>query len=360
MKRVVLWGLLSLVLVLVIVIAGGWFYLRTSLPRTSGTVQVSGLDGPVDIVRDADGVPHIFATTDRDAVFALGYVHAQDRLWQMEINRRVGAGRLSEILGEATLNTDKFLRTLGTYRAAEAAWPALSPEAQTIVQAYVDGVNAWLAEGHTLPPEFLILGVKPEPWTPVDSLVWAKMMAWDLGGDYDLELLRARLTQALGPERTAQLLPAYPKDGATILPGQQPSASALDDLLRLDSTLKRIIGLRGLDVGSNNWVVAGSRTDTGKPMLANDPHLGARIPSIWYLAEVQGDTLHVIGATLPSLPLFPTGHNERIAWGVTNVGPDVQDLFLERINPANPNQYEVNGEWVDMEIVEEVIRVKGQ
>jgi len=352
--------LLTVVILLLVVILGGWLYLRTSLPKTSGSIQLSGLDGPVEIVRDEDGVPHIFAGTDMDALYALGYVHAQDRMWQMEFQRSVGAGRLSEALGEATLSTDKFLRSLGVYRAAENAWPVLEEATRQTITAYVAGVNAWIDEGHTLPPEFLILGVEPEPWTEIDSLVWAKMMAWDLGGDYDMELLRARLTLALGPERAAEILPAYPDDGVTILDASELAADTADGLLQMDTLLQEEYMLRGLDVGSNNWVIAGSRTESGLPLLANDMHLGARIPSIWYLAEVQGDNLHITGVTFPGLPLMPSGHNDDIAWGLTNVGPDVQDRYIERSNPANPNQYEIDGEWVNMEIVEELIYVKGE
>ncbi len=349
-------------LVLILVVAGllAFAYLRSSLPKTSGTVKLAGLDGQLEIVRDKDGVPHIFAATDHDAFFALGYVHAQDRMWQLEFQRRIGAGRLSEILGDATLDTDKFLRTLGTYRSAKEAWPGLSKASQNALQAYADGVNAWIDEGHVLPPEFLILGVEPEPWTVYDSLVWTKMMAWDLGGNYDTELLRAKLTQALGPERTAQLVPAYPKDGTTILNQAEISANTSNTLLDIDTQLQTLFHLRGLDVGSNNWVVSGSLTESGLPLLANDPHLGARIPSIWYLAEIQGKQIHVIGPTFPGMPIFPIGHNEHIAWGVTNVGPDVQDLYIEQVNPKNLNQYKANGNWVDMNIVEEPIYVKGQ
>ncbi len=352
--------IIGFLLLLLIGVIAGLFYLRGSLPQTKGTLQVTGLDGSVEIVRDAEGVPHIFTTTDHDAFFTLGYVHAQDRLWQMEFQRRVGAGRLSEILGEATLNTDKFLRTLGSYRAAQAAWPALSEEGQMALNAYAEGVNAWLDEGHTLPPEFLILGVEPEAWTPIDSIVWTKMMAWDLGGNYDLELLRVRLAQAIGVERAIELMPPYPSAGTTILAAKQLPAQTIDTLLALDTELQFDFQLRGLDVGSNNWVVAGSRTETGLPLLADDPHLGSRIPSIWYLAEVHGDKLHVVGATLPGVPMMVIGHNEDITWGVTNLDPDVQDLYMERINPQNLNQYEVEGAWVDLDIVEEPIYVKDE
>ncbi|HEY84975.1 MAG TPA: penicillin acylase family protein [Chloroflexi bacterium] len=358
--RTIIRILIGLILVLALVLIGAFACIRNSLPKTSGRVKLAGLDGQLEIVRDKDGVPHIFAATDHDAFFAIGYVHAQDRMWQMEFQRRIGAGRLSEILGEATLDTDKFLRTLGTYRAAETAWPALSQESQSALTAYAAGVNAWLEEGHVLPVEFLILGVKPEPWTVYDSLVWSKMMSWDLGGNYDMELLRVKLAQALGPERAAQLLPAYPEDGTTILSQNELAPQTSDTLLDIDTQLQTLFHLRGLDVGSNNWVVSGKLTESGLPLLANDPHLGARIPSIWYLAEIQGENIHVIGITFPGLPILAAGHNEDIAWGVTNVGPDVQDLYVEQVNPKNLNQYKVNDKWVDMTIVEEPIYVKGE
>ncbi|OQY36435.1 MAG: hypothetical protein B6243_03175 [Anaerolineaceae bacterium 4572_5.2] len=300
--RTIIRILIGLILVLALVLIGAFACIRNSLPKTSGRVKLAGLDGQLEIVRDKDGVPHIFAATDHDAFFAIGYVH----------------------------------------RAAETAWPALSQESQSALTAYAAGVNAWLEEGHVLPVEFLILGVKPEPWTVYDSLVWSKMMSWDLGGNYDMELLRVKLAQALGPERAAQLLPAYPEDGTTILSQNELAPQTSDTLLDIDTQLQTLFHLRGLDVGSNNWVVSGKLTESGLPLLANDPHLGARIPSIWYLAEIQGENIHVIGITFPGLPILAAGHNEDIAWGVTNVGPDVQDLYVEQVNPKNLNQYKVN------------------
>jgi penicillin G amidase len=351
--RVVLIALLVIILVTPLV---GWLWLRRSLPQVNGKDTVAGLSGAVEIVRDSHGIPYIYGKTDHDAFFALGYVHAQDRLWQMEMQRRIGAGRLSEVLGDATIETDQFLRTLGTYRAAEASWPALAPEAQAALQAYADGVNAFLAEGHPLPPEFVILGFKPEPWKPADSLVWAKMMSWNLGDTYSDDLLRGQMTAALGPERAAQLMPGYPAGAPIILP---PDAMTIE-LRKVDNVLRETLGLGDKSNGSNNWVVNGTRTASGKPLLANDPHLGAQIPSIWYLAGVQGDKLHAVGATLPGLPAVVIGHNADIAWGVTNLGPDVQDVYSERLNPANPGQYEVNGQWTDLQIVPETIKVKGE
>jgi penicillin amidase len=359
MRRTIFVVLAVILLLLIAVPLSGYLWARTSLPQTTGRASVAGLDGRVEIVRDRWGVPHIFASSDHDAFMALGYVHAQDRLWQMEMNRRIGAGRLSEVLGAATLDIDKFQRTMGYYRAAEGDYAALNERSRMALDAYAAGVNAWLGEGHTLPPEFLLLGVTPEPWRPTDSLVWEKMMSWDLGGDYDMELLRLRLGLALGPERAAQLLPPYPEDGINILSADAFQVAA-DELLRIDRSLQMDFGLGGREIGSNNWVVAGSRTATGLPMLADDPHLSASIPSIWYLAELQGDQIHAIGATFPGLPAIVIGHNERVAWGVTNVGPDTQDLYIERINPANPNQVEVNGTWEDMAVFEEQIVVAGE
>ncbi|MCB9117152.1 MAG: penicillin acylase family protein [Caldilineaceae bacterium] len=359
--RKFLLGLLAVVLALLVLVPlGGYFWLRTSLPLTTGTVRVAGVDGPIEIVRDADGVPHIFAGTDHDAFYGLGYVHAQDRLWQMEMNRRIGAGRLSEILGDATLSIDKFQRTMGYYRAALGDLEVIEPRSRQALDAYAAGVNQRLSEGHTLPPEFILLGVSPEPWQPADSLVWQKMMSWDLGGNYDMELLRQQLAQALGPERTAQLLAGYPADGIDILAGVQIDPGAAAALLEIDRRIETDFARGGRESGSNDWVIAGARTETGMPLLADDPHLGTSIPSIWYLAEIQGDTIHSIGSTFPGLPAIVIGHNEQIAWGVTNVGPDVQDLYVERINPANPNQYEVDGAWADMTIAEELIAIDGE
>ena len=362
MRRIMGIVLLIILALLVVIPLGGYFWLRTSLPLTSGTVRVDGLDGSVEIVRDRWGVPHIFGSTDHDAFFGLGYAHAQDRLWQMEMNRRIGAGRLSEVLGDATLSIDKFQRTMGYYRAVQGDYAAVDDRSRATLDAYAAGVNAWLAEGHTLPPEFLLLGFEPEPWSPYDSLVWEKMMSWDLGGDYDMELLRQQLVQAIGPERTAQILPPYPADGVDILAQSDlvivPAGA--DALLQIDSALEQNFARGGRESGSNDWVIAGARTESGLPLLADDPHLGTSIPAIWYLAEVQGDKLHAIGSTFPGVPGIIIGHNEEIAWGVTNVGPDVQDLYAERINPADPNQYEVDGQWRDMVVVEELITVKGE
>ena len=371
-KRILGWSLALLVVPTSIGGVGGFLWLRSSLPQTNGTVQVSGLSRELTIVRDEHGVPHISATTDADAAFGLGYAHAQDRLWQMEFQRRVGHGRLSEVLGSATLSTDKFLRTLGTGRAAAQALESLDADTRAVLDGYAAGVNAFLASNPQLPPEFVILGFKPEPWQPVDSLVWAKMMAWDLGGNWSDEILRVVLERQIGTEATAELTPSYTADGPLILPANQivaapatpaergSAASSLNldgtALLALSAEIQQIAGFGGKLVGSNNWVLSGERTTTGKPMLANDPHLGTRIPSIWYLASMEGASFSAIGATLPGLPAIVIGHNQHIAWGVTNTGPDVQDLYVERVNERN--QVEYQGQWEPLTLLSEQILVK--
>jgi penicillin amidase len=313
--------LIAIVLLIAIVFGGAYLYLRRSLPQMDGTVTVSGISGPVDIIRDADSITHVFGATKLDTYFGLGYAHAQDRLWQMEFQRRVGMGRLSEVIGIATLNTDRFLRTLGTNRAARSAWESLEPESKRALNAYVAGVNAFISTHHggTLPLEFTLLRFEPEPWTGPDVLAWVKMMAWDLSKNYTLETLRVRAEQHVGKDRAADLFPPYPGDGLRILSKDPPflQSSAVESLPL------------GNALGSNNWVVDGTMTASGKPLLANDPHLDAQIPSLWYLAHLSAGDFDVIGATLPGAPAIVIGRNKYIAWGETNVMADVQDLYRE-------------------------------
>ncbi len=329
MKRLLrgLAWLLGLGLLLVLLLAlSGYLYLRSSLPQGEGRIALEGLSAPVEVVRDERGVVRIRAATLKDLFFAQGFVHAQERLWQMEFQRRVGQGRLSEVLGEATLPQDRFLRTWGFYRAAEAAYQRLYPEEKEAVDAYAAGVNAFLASGAPLPPEFTLLGFRPEPWTGPDVLVWAKMMSYDLSGNWEEELLRHRLlARGVSPERLLELLPPYPEDAPTVLRAEDLRLPLKRE--EAPSALLQMAPPRYLEA-SNNWVVAGSRTATGKPFLANDPHLALQAPSLWFLMALEAPGLRAIGATLPGLPGIVIGRNERIAWGVTNVGADVQDLYL--------------------------------
>jgi penicillin G amidase len=355
-------GLALLLLVLVLCGALLW-YRGASQPQIDGTLRMTGLSAPVDIVRDSEGVPHIYAKTPADAYFALGVVHAQDRLWQMEMNRRIAAGRMAEILGPSALDADRFLRTLGVRRNAEAIYANLGQEARSALDAYARGVNAWLAQHKgPLPPEFLLTRAPaPESWQPADSIGWQTMMAWDLGGNWTQELLRMRLSQRLTLGQINQFLPPYPGDRQLVT---QDYTKLYRELAATTEQLTAIAAIAPPSLiegmGSNNWVVSGAMSVTGKPLLANDPHLGLAAPAVWYFAHMSAPGLNVIGATLPGIPSVVLGHNDRIAWGFTNTAPDVQDLYIERINPENARQYRTPNGWADFEMRTETIKVKGQ
>jgi len=398
MRSALLKALAAIVVLAVLVFAGGLHYLRRSLPQVDGTITVHGLSAPVDIVRDADAVPHIFASNKADALFGLGYAHAQDRLWQMELQRRIGHGRLSEVLGAAALPQDRFLRTVGFGRAARTAWATTPEWAKRQIDAYVAGVNAFIATHHgaQLPPEFTLLRFEPEPWTGVDVVVWVKMMAWDLSANYSFELLRHDIEKKVGAERLAQLMPPYAADGPSIvdrwpvasgepggsgaqgsqhasahLPAYQPRLTdppgppgyteAFSRALSSGdpSVAELLLGnSRAEAIGSNNWVVDGTMTATGKPILANDPHLSARLPSTWYLAHVTGGDFEIIGATLPGAPAVALGRNRFIAWGATNVAADVEDLYREHLDPTG-QRAEFQGAMEPLAMIPETIHIKG-
>jgi penicillin amidase len=351
----VLRGSLFLLLFCVLAALAAYAWLRQSLPQISGELLVPGMRASVEVLRDDHGVPHIFASSADDAHFALGFLHAQDRLWQMEINRRIAAGRLAEALGPTALETDRFLRTLGVRRVAEGSLSRMDAETRASLDAYARGVNAFLAAKPVLPVEFWLTGVRPEPWAAADSVAWAKMMAWDLGGNWRSELLRLRLAATLPTARIEEFLPPYPGDAPAGLPDLRERYRKLD---RPAQELARAFGaVPDFVLGSNSWVVAGASSASGKPLLANDPHLGLTAPPVWYFAHLSAPGLDVIGATLPGAPGVVLGRNERIAWGFTNTGPDAQDLYLEKLDgagsylaPEGPRRFET---------LEEVIKVKG-
>jgi penicillin G amidase len=391
MRRWLLKAFAAIVVLLAIALVAVYVLMRRSLPVVDGETRVRGISAPVEIVRDADAIPHIFAATKADALFGLGYVHAQDRLWQMEFQRRIGHGRLSEIFGAATIPQDRFLRTVGFGRAAKAAWAATPAWAQQQVNAYVAGVNAFISTHHgsALPPEFSLLRFEPDPWTGADVIAWVKMMAWDLSANYSFELLRADLKRAVGDQRAAALMPDYPLHGLSILTGgsttedsesngghgsaqKRAVTSVASDLhpsvlSRFSETLSQgtpavrdfLLGAASAEaLGSNNWVVDGTLTASGKPLLANDPHLGTRLPSTWYLAHVSAGDFEMIGATLPGTPAVALGRNRRIAWGATNVAADVEDLYRERLDEAGRSA-EFRGAMEPITIIPEIVRVKG-
>ncbi|WP_417491704.1 penicillin acylase family protein [Maricaulis sp.] len=329
-KSVLRYGGITLGIILAILIVFALVFanrLYASLPQTTGTLGLAGLEAPADIVRDGHGVPHIFAANSHDAYFALGTAHAQDRMWQMEITRRAIRGRLSEILGPDALDTDIFFRTMGLATAAEESVSNLPADVQDALQAYSDGVNAIItAPGYVAPPEYQILMTAPQPWTPADTVTVFKAIALDLFGNAFEEPDRAALEAVLGAERTEEFIGRYPADAPRSLSmadlglGDAPAPPATE-------SPAPAVGPEdpGRD-GSNNWVVAASRTTTGAPILANDPHLGLSAPDIWYLARVTTPAGSTVGATLPGTPFVTLGRNDHIAWGFTNTGPDVGDL----------------------------------
>jgi len=359
-------AILGIILLLGIIALAGLavFLLRRPLPVTSGQLRLPGLSAPVSVVRDHAGFPHLTGATSADLFRAQGYVVAQDRLWQMDFFRRVGAGRLSEVLGAATLDVDRFARTIGWRRAAQKELATLPADSRAALQQYADGVNAFLdTQADALPLEFTILGYKPEPWTPLDIVTFGKVQAWSLGENLDVEITMADLQAKLGPARAAALLPAYPDQQPTIAlqsalhgqaGGRRPTSLALRALFGS--------GAGSDPLGSNNWVVDGTRSVDGHPLLANDPHLGVQNPSIWYALQMRAadGSLDVEGVTFPGVPGVIVGHNKDITWGVTNLGPDTEDLFIEHLDPAgHPGQYEFQGAWRSLDVLTETIRVKG-
>ena len=333
---------------------------RRAWPQESGQIAVPGLSAPVEVVRDRWGVPHLYAKNERDLFFAQGFVHAQDRLWQMCFNREVGAGRLSSLFGPGPLPTDRYLRTLGLRRLAERDLARSTPETRAFLEAYAAGVNAFLTtqEGR-LPVEFRILGLDPQPWTPLDTLTWTRMMGLNLSQNSGFELVRARLIPKLGAEAVRRLLPPYPADAPLIVPsvpGAPPAGSP--------QALAPLAGLLPLPAGprwaSNGWVVHGSRTATGKPLLANDTHLGLGMPSVWHEIGLHGGGFDTVGFSFPGMPFVIIGQNRRIAWGITNLNADVQDLYLEKLdNPERPTAALYQGRWEKLARISESIPVKG-
>ena len=380
MKARLLWGAGGLLALVLVVLGAVGVYLMRAQPQHEGTLRVAGLKSSVKVSRDGAGVVHIEGDSMTDTAFALGFTHAQERGWQLEFNRRIMHGELAEILGEAALPVDKLLRTLGIYQAAQKQYAAYPEDVKATLQAYSKGIQAFYASGNqTLSPEFLLLGTKPGgrsgvAWEPADSVGWALMMALDLGGNWGQEISRLSVAKVLDTQRLWELYPGYP--------GEAPATSV--DLAKLykelgvytnkvstsgsaSSSSHASLAVPFLDEpglvegkGSNNWVISGERTASGKPLLANDPHLGLGTPAIWFYAHLKSPEQNVIGATLPGMPLVVLGHNSHVAWGFTNTGPDVQDLYLEKINPSNPLQYQTPDGWQAFVTRQETIRVKGK
>ena len=390
--RILLGALLVVLLLISLSGAAAVLFVQRTLPQTSGSLSVKGLLQPTYVLRDQWGVPHITGDNLHDVLFAQGYVTAQDRLFQMEFNRRVAMGRLAEMFGAGDHNSlvdaDAFLRTLNLYASAQTEIKALDSRAYTELQAYSDGVNAFLnSHTNSLPLEFSILGISPEPWTPVDSLAYGRVVALSLDSTWYTKYTQAMIAAKVGPDIAAGLFPAYPSSNPTLftsngdaaplvhvppgvigvsLPATKTNESSNTfsllsvNLLYGAEVVHSLLGDISDSLGSNNWVVDGTRTTTGAPLLANDPHLGINMPSIWYEVALRGGGLDVIGFTFPGVPGVIIGHNNMIAWGVTNVAADDTDLYLEKLDPRDhPGMYEYNGEWLPLLRRQEVIRVRG-
>ncbi|QHE51926.1 penicillin acylase family protein [Pontibacillus sp. HMF3514] len=326
-------------------------YINKSLAQIEGELTIGGLRAPVEVVRDADGVPHIKAENEHDLFLAQGYVQAQDRMFQMDLARRQASGRLSEVAGEAALEQDKYFRTLGLRRAAEKSYKTYSEEAKQIMEWYADGVNAYMQhaeETNSTRPEFILMGGKPEPWTPIDSLTIGKYMAFDLGGHWERQAFNYHLLQSFPKEKALELFHSYPSDAPTVLTKNE---------MDIENSFSGAVIPHPFN-GSNNWVVSGKKTKSGEPLLADDPHLGLATPSIWYQMHLESPEYNVSGVIFAGIPGIILGHNNQIAWGVTNTGPDVQQLYLEKRNPDNPDKYLFEGEWEQAKVIQEPIKVK--
>jgi penicillin amidase len=349
----------------VAVLAGGALLVRhrlltAALPRTRGVLEVEGINARVVIARDSFGIPHIDASSMRDAAFGMGVAHAQDRLWQMEVTRRVAAGRVSEFAGQDGVAMDRFVRRLGLFRVARQEEAQLSNEVREMLDAYAAGVNWVIGSGRKLPLEFRLLKLKPEPWEPAHSLAVIKLLALGLSLNWDTELQRLELLRAIGPERAAKLDIVYPSANPVILAETVRavgSGSSREHLLSMFQETARWIPAAG--GGSNSWVVGGARTATGRPLLCNDPHLAPSLPSIWYTAHVRaGDDFESIGVTLAGVPFVVIGHNRRVAWGMTNSFADCQDLVIEEFDSPAAQRYRTERGFEPTRLIREIIHVK--
>ncbi|MGN9840880.1 penicillin acylase family protein [Nonomuraea sp. H19] len=378
---------LTVLLALALVLAGVLVYtVRKSFPQVDGTLRLPGLTGNVEIYRDKSGIPHIYADSAADLFMAQGFVHAQDRFYEMDFRRHTTAGRLSELFGKSTLGTDKALRTMGWRRVAERELPELAKQTQDYLNAYAKGVNAWLSANPNASDRSLEYSVlklqngdyQPEPWTALDSLSWLKAMAWDLRSNMEDEIDRALALTKLPRERVEQLYPGYPYDRhspivteGTIDQGRfdqraEPRLRATAALTQAAKTLDAVPSTMGTEdregIGSNSWVISGDHTAGGKPLLVNDPHLSAQMPSVWYQAGLhcrkitEECSYDVTGFTFSGVPGVVIGHTDKIAWGFTNLGPDVADLFLEKVDG---DTYLYKGEQVKLETRQEQIKVAG-
>ncbi|MCL1924210.1 MAG: penicillin acylase family protein, partial [Defluviitaleaceae bacterium] len=357
-KRKLIFGILaSIVLILGLGIIYLNHFTNSGLPQITGTLTLEGLAYQVTVTRDEHGTTHIEAESDKDLFLAQGFIHAQDRLFQMDLARRQASGRLAEVFGEIAINQDRYFRTLLLRYYAEKSLPVHSEETINIINWYVQGINAFIEKAisnNNLPVEFGVLRYTPEPWTVYDTLTLVNLKAYDLAGHWEGQAFRAYLIQNFSEEKALELFPintSRTSAGPFVL---------TDEQLQIQGLFSNILDYLPNEFnGSNNWVISGDRTATGFPMLADDPHLSLATPSIWYHNHLKGGNFNVNGVSVAGTPGVVLGHNPYISWGVTNTGPDVQDLFIELRNPENPHQFLFEDEWEEATVLSERIYVDG-
>ncbi len=360
----VLIGVLGTLAVLSVALLFFFYYLITrSFPENSGSVSTSGITADVRIYRDDYGVPHVFGSSDHDVYFAVGYLHAQDRLWQMELMRRAGQGRLAEVLGEPALKIDRMFRTLGLWRHAQKTLPVVDEKTRLSLLAYADGVNEFLVTHKgEYPIEFDLLDFEPEPWAIEHSLLISRLMAWELNYSRWVDVILSHLVERLGVAKASEIFPTWPEGAPLIVPDElrgKKLGLAASQLLDSDQAFKRLLGTSGLESGSNAWAVSGSKSVTGKPMLANDPHLMFSAPGRWYEVHAAGPGLDVAGATIAGVPFVIIGRNRSVAWGVTNAMLDDEDFYAEEVDSMqHPTRYRFNNSWRALETRVDTILVK--
>ncbi|MCX7798058.1 MAG: penicillin acylase family protein [Melioribacter sp.] len=357
----VIWGVSGSILILTFFLLLISFYmLKKSLPDYNGAKYVKGIISNVIIYRDTFAIPMILAENDEDAAFALGYLHAQERLFQMDIARRAGEGRLSEIFGSKTIAFDKMFRTIGIYRNVELNYEKLHPESKRILLAYANGVNEYIKEAKgKYPIEFDVLGYDPYPWKPEHSLIIAKLMAWELNLSWWSDITFSNIVKRLGVEKAKELLPNYPENAPTIIPNTlEKLANLPTNLLEVDRKFREFIGFYGTHIGSNSWVINGKVSSSKKPIIANDPHLAFTAPGKWYFVIVRSKNWNVEGFTLPGLPSVVIGKNQFIAWGMTNVMADDADFYVEKLDSTG-TKYFLDGQWKNLIIEKDSFAVKG-
>ncbi len=329
---------------------------RRSLPRVKGNLSIKGHEQDIEILRDKWGVPHIYANSIDDSLFGLGFIHAQDRLFQLELNRRTAAGRLSELFGPIALDTDRAARTFGYSRLGKADFSLLPDETQSAVNSYLAGINAYLEHPSSkLPVEFSLLGIKPEPWKMEDLMGFSRLMFWQLSHAWYSEIVRAQLISKVGEKHADEWEIHYPPQNPAILPKGIEFSRLSPNGSLAGSEFPQM--QRGQ--GSNCWAISGDRSDTGKPYLCNDMHLVLTLPTIWYEAHIHGGTMNVSGVSMPAMPFILVGHNERISWGITLAFTDCEDTYMEKFDSENSHRYQTPEGWQETEVVRETIKVKG-